>query len=283
MSIYREEIFGPVLSCVRVADLGEAIELVNAHEYGNGVSCYTRDGDAAREFARHVQVGMVGINVPIPVPMAWHGFGGWKRSLFGDLHAYGEEGVRFYTRQKAIMQRWPADDRQGRRLRDADGTLKRRAGPRRTRARPASAAPSCIRAGSPHVFGVGAFRRSSPPRPAGDRPIMHATPHPNAVTAQLQTLAALAQLLERLDRSAERVDAGQYRGVALRLAELLAQAAPGPLLDRLLGAFPSAAEVYENVRYEHAGLCRTPLEMALNTELQARAAIDRAASSQGAR
>ncbi len=107
MRIYQEEIFGPVLCCVRVPDLGAAIELVNAHEYGNGVACYTRDGNAAREFTRRIEVGMVGINVPIPVPMAWHGFGGWKRSLFGDMHAYGEEGVRFYTRQKSVMQRWP--------------------------------------------------------------------------------------------------------------------------------------------------------------------------------
>ncbi|MDX2060746.1 MAG: CoA-acylating methylmalonate-semialdehyde dehydrogenase [Gemmatimonadales bacterium] len=107
MRIYREEIFGPVLCCVRVPDAAAAIDLVNRHEYGNGVACYTRDGNAAREFARRVEIGMVGINVPIPVPMAWHGFGGWKRSLFGDMHAYGEEGVRFYTRQKSIMQRWP--------------------------------------------------------------------------------------------------------------------------------------------------------------------------------
>ena len=107
MRIYREEIFGPVLSCVRVPDFGAAVNLINAHEFGNGVSCFTRDGNAAREFSRRIQVGMVGINVPIPVPMAWHGFGGWKRSLFGDMHAYGEEGVRFYTRQKSIMQRWP--------------------------------------------------------------------------------------------------------------------------------------------------------------------------------
>ena len=107
MRIYKEEIFGPVLGCVRVKDLKEATELVNAHEYGNGVSCFTRDGNVAREFSRRVQVGMVGINVPIPVPMAWHGFGGWKKSLFGDMHAYGEEGVRFYTKQKSIMQRWP--------------------------------------------------------------------------------------------------------------------------------------------------------------------------------
>jgi malonate-semialdehyde dehydrogenase (acetylating) / methylmalonate-semialdehyde dehydrogenase len=107
MTIYREEIFGPVLSCVRVTSFDEAVNLINAHEFGNGVSLFTRDGNTAREFGRRIQVGMVGINVPIPVPMAWHGFGGWKRSLFGDIHAYGEEGVRFYTKQKSIMQRWP--------------------------------------------------------------------------------------------------------------------------------------------------------------------------------
>jgi malonate-semialdehyde dehydrogenase (acetylating)/methylmalonate-semialdehyde dehydrogenase len=107
MSIYRDEIFGPVLVCVRVKSLEEAIQLINAHEFGNGVSCYTSDGHVAREFSRNIEVGMVGINVPIPVPMAWHGFGGWKRSLFGDMHAYGEEGVRFYTKQKSVMQRWP--------------------------------------------------------------------------------------------------------------------------------------------------------------------------------
>jgi len=107
MRIYKEEIFGPVLSCVRVADFATAVKLINDHEFGNGVSCYTRDGNVAREFSRRIQVGMVGINVPIPVPMAWHGFGGWKRSLFGDTHAYGEEGVRFYTKQKSIMKRWP--------------------------------------------------------------------------------------------------------------------------------------------------------------------------------
>jgi len=107
MKIYKEEIFGPVLSCVRVPDLAAAVELVNAHEFGNGVACFTSDGHVAREFSRRVQVGMVGINVPIPVPMAWHGFGGWKKSMFGDMHAYGEEGVRFYTKQKSIMQRWP--------------------------------------------------------------------------------------------------------------------------------------------------------------------------------
>ena len=107
MRIYQEEIFGPVLGCVRVKDLAEAVALINAHEFGNGVSCFTRDGHVAREFSRRIEVGMVGINVPIPVPMAWHGFGGWKKSLFGDMHAYGEEGVRFYTKQKSIMQRWP--------------------------------------------------------------------------------------------------------------------------------------------------------------------------------
>jgi malonate-semialdehyde dehydrogenase (acetylating)/methylmalonate-semialdehyde dehydrogenase len=108
MRIYKEEIFGPVLVCVRVKDFTEAVKLVDDHEYGNGVACFTSDGNVAREFARRVQVGMVGINVPIPVPMAWHGFGGWKRSLFGDMHTYGEEGVRFYTKQKSVMQRWPA-------------------------------------------------------------------------------------------------------------------------------------------------------------------------------
>ncbi|HEX6705116.1 MAG TPA: CoA-acylating methylmalonate-semialdehyde dehydrogenase [Albitalea sp.] len=113
MRIYKEEIFGPVLSCVRAKDFAEAVQLVNDHEYGNGVACYTRDGHIAREFARRIQVGMVGINVPIPVPMAWHGFGGWKRSLFGDMHAYGEEGVRFYTKQKSIMQRWPESTAKG--------------------------------------------------------------------------------------------------------------------------------------------------------------------------
>ncbi|HKR39485.1 MAG TPA: CoA-acylating methylmalonate-semialdehyde dehydrogenase [Paraburkholderia sp.] len=107
MTIYKEEIFGPVLSVVRVPDFASAVELINGHEFANGVSCYTSDGGVARAFSRQIKVGMVGINVPIPVPMAWHSFGGWKRSLFGDHHAYGEEGVRFYTRYKSIMQRWP--------------------------------------------------------------------------------------------------------------------------------------------------------------------------------
>jgi malonate-semialdehyde dehydrogenase (acetylating)/methylmalonate-semialdehyde dehydrogenase len=113
MTIYREEIFGPVLGCVRVSDQDAAVRLINGHELANGVACYTRDGGVAREFARRIEAGMVGINVPIPVPMAWHGFGGWKSSLFGDMHAYGEEGVRFYTRQKSVMQRWPDAHREG--------------------------------------------------------------------------------------------------------------------------------------------------------------------------
>jgi malonate-semialdehyde dehydrogenase (acetylating)/methylmalonate-semialdehyde dehydrogenase len=108
MTIYREEIFGPVLACMHVASFDEGLELINASEFGNGASCFTQDGHVAREFGRCVQAGMVGINVPIPVPMAWHSFGGWKKSMFGDMHAYGEEGVRFYTKQKSIMQRWPA-------------------------------------------------------------------------------------------------------------------------------------------------------------------------------
>ncbi len=113
MRIYKEEIFGPVLAIVRVKDFTEAVQLVNDHEFGNGVACFTRDGNVAREFGRRIQVGMVGINVPIPVPMAWQGFGGWKRSLFGDMNAYGEEGVRFYTKQKSIMQRWPESTPKG--------------------------------------------------------------------------------------------------------------------------------------------------------------------------
>jgi malonate-semialdehyde dehydrogenase (acetylating)/methylmalonate-semialdehyde dehydrogenase len=110
MRIYREEIFGPVLCVVRVPDFGAALKLVNDHEFGNGTAIFTRDGHVAREFAHRVQVGMIGINVPIPVPMAFHSFGGWKRSLFGDHHAHGPEGVRFYTRQKAVTQRWLASE-----------------------------------------------------------------------------------------------------------------------------------------------------------------------------
>jgi malonate-semialdehyde dehydrogenase (acetylating)/methylmalonate-semialdehyde dehydrogenase len=107
MTIYKEEIFGPVLCVMRCPDVVHAVELINSNEYGNGVAIFTRDGGVAREFVRQIQVGMVGVNVPLPVPMAFNSFGGWKRSLFGDHHAYGPEGVRFYTRQKAVMQRWP--------------------------------------------------------------------------------------------------------------------------------------------------------------------------------
>jgi malonate-semialdehyde dehydrogenase (acetylating)/methylmalonate-semialdehyde dehydrogenase len=113
MSIYREEIFGPVLGVTRVKTFEEALALVNGHEFGNGCCIFTRDGDSAREFANRVQIGMVGINVPIPVPMAFHSFGGWKSSLFGDHHMHGPEGVRFYTRYKAVTQRWPAGIRAG--------------------------------------------------------------------------------------------------------------------------------------------------------------------------
>jgi malonate-semialdehyde dehydrogenase (acetylating)/methylmalonate-semialdehyde dehydrogenase len=108
MRIYREEIFGPVLSLVRAASWQEAVELINAHEFGNGVSLFTRDGGAARNFVENVKIGMVGINVPIPVPMAYYGFGGWKRSLFGDRNVYGPESVQFYTRTKIVTARWPS-------------------------------------------------------------------------------------------------------------------------------------------------------------------------------
>jgi malonate-semialdehyde dehydrogenase (acetylating)/methylmalonate-semialdehyde dehydrogenase len=113
MKIYREEIFGPVLSVVRANDYAEAAKLINEHEFGNGTAIFTRDGDAAREFAHQIQVGMVGINVPIPVPMAFHSFGGWKSSLFGDHHMHGPEGIRFYTRLKTITSRWPTGIRAG--------------------------------------------------------------------------------------------------------------------------------------------------------------------------
>jgi malonate-semialdehyde dehydrogenase (acetylating)/methylmalonate-semialdehyde dehydrogenase len=107
MSVYREEIFGPVLSVVRAASYEEAIGLANSHEYANGTAIFTNDGGAARQFQHEVQVGMVGVNVPIPVPMAYYSFGGWKSSLFGDLHMYGPDGVRFYTRGKVVISRWP--------------------------------------------------------------------------------------------------------------------------------------------------------------------------------
>ena len=107
MRIYKEEIFGPVLSVVRVKNFNEALKLVNDHEFGNGASIFTRDGDVGRTFSSKVKIGMVGINIPIPVPMAFHSFGGWKRSLFGDQHMHGPEGVRFYTKLKTITSRWP--------------------------------------------------------------------------------------------------------------------------------------------------------------------------------
>ena len=113
MRIYKEEIFGPVLGITRAKDYASAAKMINEHEYGNGTAVFTRDGDAAREFAHQIQVGMVGINVPIPVPMAFHSFGGWKSSLFGDHHMHGMEGVRFYTKLKTITSRWPTGIREG--------------------------------------------------------------------------------------------------------------------------------------------------------------------------
>lgn len=112
MTIYKEEIFGPVLAIVRVKDYAEALQLINDHEFGNGTAIFTQSGEAARHFCHHVQVGMVGVNVPIPVPMAFHSFGGWKRSLFGPLHMHGPDGVRFYTKRKAITARWPQPSKQ---------------------------------------------------------------------------------------------------------------------------------------------------------------------------
>ncbi|MEP3298752.1 MAG: CoA-acylating methylmalonate-semialdehyde dehydrogenase [Pseudoruegeria sp.] len=113
MSIYKDEIFGPVLSVVRAGSYEEAVNMVNDHEYGNGTAIFTRDGDAARDFWTRVRIGMVGINVPIPVPVAYHSFGGWKRSLFGDHHIHGMEGIRFYTRLKTMTTRWPSGIRSG--------------------------------------------------------------------------------------------------------------------------------------------------------------------------
>jgi malonate-semialdehyde dehydrogenase (acetylating)/methylmalonate-semialdehyde dehydrogenase len=114
MQIYQDEIFGPVLCVVRVPSLEEAMSLVDNHEYGNGACIFTRDGETARRFSDRVKVGMVGINVPLPVPVACHSFGGWKRSLFGDLSIYGPDAVRFYTQRKTISQRWPASGKQER-------------------------------------------------------------------------------------------------------------------------------------------------------------------------
>ncbi|HEX3972352.1 MAG TPA: CoA-acylating methylmalonate-semialdehyde dehydrogenase [Stellaceae bacterium] len=113
MRIYKEELFGPVLAVIRAANYEEALNLVNAHEFGNGAAIFTRDGDAARDFANRAKIGMIGVNVPIPVPMAFHSFGGWKRSLFGDHHVHGPEGVRFYTKLKTVISRWPAGIRAG--------------------------------------------------------------------------------------------------------------------------------------------------------------------------
>ena len=113
MDIYQQEIFGPVLSVVRAKEYGEAVKMINDHEYGNGTAIFTRDGDAARSFADSIQVGMVGVNVPIPVPVAYHSFGGWKRSIFGDHSIYGPEGVHFYTRLKTVTTRWPTGIKQG--------------------------------------------------------------------------------------------------------------------------------------------------------------------------
>jgi len=108
MRIYADEIFGPVLCIVRAETMQEAMDITDAHEFGNGTCIFTRDGEAARYFSDHIKAGMVGINVPLPVPVAYHSFGGWKRSLFGSLFAYGPDGVRFYTRRKTITQRWPS-------------------------------------------------------------------------------------------------------------------------------------------------------------------------------
>jgi malonate-semialdehyde dehydrogenase (acetylating)/methylmalonate-semialdehyde dehydrogenase len=113
MRIYKEEIFGPVLSVVRAKTYAESLALANDHEYGNGVAIFTRDGDAARDFASKVQVGMVGINVPIPVPIAYYTFGGWKRSAFGDLNQHGPDSVRFYTKTKTVTSRWPSGIKDG--------------------------------------------------------------------------------------------------------------------------------------------------------------------------
>lgn len=113
MSLYRNEIFGPVLSVVRAADYAEALRIANSHEYGNGVAIFTRDGDAARDFAAKVETGMVGVNVPIPVPIAYHTFGGWKASGFGDLNQHGPDAFRFYTRTKTVTSRWPSGIKDG--------------------------------------------------------------------------------------------------------------------------------------------------------------------------
>ena len=113
MTCYKEEIFGPVLVCLNVPTLDDAISLINANEYGNGTAIYTRDGDTARDFASRINIGMVGINVPIPVPLAYHTFGGWKKSGFGDLNQHGPDAFRFYTRTKTVTARWPSGIKEG--------------------------------------------------------------------------------------------------------------------------------------------------------------------------
>ena len=113
MDIYKQEIFGPVLSTMRVKDYEEALSLAMNHEYGNGTAIYTRDGDTARDFASRINIGMVGINVPIPVPLAYHTFGGWKKSMFGDLNQHGPDAFKFYTRTKTITSRWPSGIKEG--------------------------------------------------------------------------------------------------------------------------------------------------------------------------
>ena len=113
MKIYKDEIFGPVLSVVRTGDYEEALQLASENEFGNGVAVYTRDGDTARDFCSRVQIGMVGVNVPIPVPLAYHTFGGWKRSGFGDLNQHGPDSIRFYTKTKTITSRWPSGIKEG--------------------------------------------------------------------------------------------------------------------------------------------------------------------------
>ena len=113
MRIYKEEIFGPVMSIVREENYESALQIVNGHEFGNGTTIYTRDGDTARNFVNRVNIGMVGVNVPIPVPMAFHSFGGWKRSLFGDHAMHGIEGIRFFTKLKTVTSRWPTGIRSG--------------------------------------------------------------------------------------------------------------------------------------------------------------------------
>jgi malonate-semialdehyde dehydrogenase (acetylating)/methylmalonate-semialdehyde dehydrogenase len=113
MDIYKYEIFGPVLTCVRAQTYEEAVGIAMDHEYGNGTAIYTRDGDAARDFANRINVGMVGINVPIPVPLAYHTFGGWKKSMFGDLNQHGPDAFKFYTRTKTVTARWPSGIKEG--------------------------------------------------------------------------------------------------------------------------------------------------------------------------